>query len=118
MSPPPAVHPLGISSLWIHDCLSVGLSVKIYICKVLQEDGVLIIRRRKEVHPGVLEALADDSKSANPPENVLVATVESYELKEAPQKDTLSALDKMWPYCVLKIAYTVVRVSQPISVQE
>ena len=40
----------------------------------------------EKVHPRVLEALADDSESANPPENVLIATVESYELKEACDK--------------------------------
>ena len=107
-----------ISRLCIHDCLSSGLPVNIYIYKILQEDRVLFIGRCEKVHPRVLKALADDSESANPPENILLATIESNELKEAPQKDTLSALDKMWSYCVLEIAYAMVWISQSISVQK
>ena len=72
----------------------------------------------KKIHPRILETLADNSKSADPSEKILLATVETKELVETPQEDTLIAFDEMWSYHVLEVLDSVVGISQSVTIEQ
>ena len=86
MSPPSAVCPLWISSLWVHGRLISSSSVVVELHKVVLERWVLVVGGCKKIHPRILETLADNRKSADPSEEILLASVKTKELEKATGK--------------------------------
>ena len=112
MSPPSAVCPWWISSLWVHGRLISSHSLVIDLHKVVLERWVLVVSGCKKIHPRILETLADNRKSADPSEEILLPSVEPKELVETPQKDTLVAFYKVWPHSVLEVPDSIVWISK------
>ena len=112
MSPPSAVCPWLISNLWVHGLLTLSHSLVIDLHKVVLKRWVLVVGGWKKIHPRILEALADDRKSADPSEEILLASVKTKELVETPQEDTLVALYKMWSHSCLKVPDAVDWISE------
>ena len=118
MPPSPAVSPMRISNLRVNWLLIVGYSLVVDLNKVILKNRVLVVRDGKEIHPRILQALADNRKSADPSEKVLLASVKAKELEKSPEKDTLITFDKVWPDSVLEIPDASVAISQKVSVEK
>ena len=118
MSPPSAVYPWWKSSLWVHGLLTSGCSLVADLHKVVLEHWVLVVGGWKKIHPRIVEALADNRKYADPSEEILLASVKPKELVETPQKDTLVAFYKVWPYRVLEVLDSMIWISQSITIEQ
>ena len=112
MSPPSAVCPWWISSLWVHGLLTSGHSEVADLHKVVLKRLVLVVGGCEKIHPRILETLADNGKSADPSKEILLASVKTEELVETPQEDTLIAFYKVWSHSVLEVPDSVVWISQ------
>ena len=120
MSPPSAFFPLWISLLCGHGRFSSSPSFVVELHKVVLERWVLVVGRCKKIHPRVLETLADDRESADPSEEILLASVKSKELeKQQRHRKTLwFPFYKMWPHSVLEIPDAIVWISEQVSIEK